>query len=80
MSVGGRTAWSAAVVIGEDRLNARFWYGGEFVWKAKEDAAQVALMHYRAIPRQGSHPIPIYNVDGRQTAAHMPNGEIIPWR
>jgi hypothetical protein len=54
---GGRTAWSAAVVIGQEKMNARFWYDGQFVNNAKEDAAQVALIHFRVMPRQGTYPI-----------------------
>lgn len=54
---GGRTAWSAAVVIGQEKMTARFWYDGQFVNNAKEDAAQVALMHLRVMPRQGTYPI-----------------------
>ena len=41
---GGRTAWSSTVTIkGNQVVNARFWYDGQYVNNAKEDAAEVAL-------------------------------------
>jgi hypothetical protein len=41
---GGRTAWSCTVAIPGQRLvQARFWYDGQYVNNAKEDAAEVAL-------------------------------------
>ncbi|KAI4169442.1 MAG: hypothetical protein LQ348_007270, partial [Seirophora lacunosa] len=41
---GGRTAWSSTVTIsGHHVIQARFWYDGQYVTTAKEDAAEVAL-------------------------------------
>lgn len=41
---GGRTAWSSTVTIsGNHIISARFWYDGQYVNNAKEDAAEVAL-------------------------------------
>ncbi len=41
---GGRTAWSSTVTIsGQHVIQARFWYDGQYVNNAKEDAAEVAL-------------------------------------
>lgn len=41
---GGRTAWSSTVTIsGHHVIQARFWYDGQYVNNAKEDAAEVAL-------------------------------------
>ncbi|KAK6520369.1 hypothetical protein TWF506_000641 [Arthrobotrys conoides] len=40
---GGRTAWSATVVIGGVPVSARYWYDGDYLGNAKEDAAEVAL-------------------------------------
>ncbi|KAI9890672.1 MAG: hypothetical protein M1814_003741 [Vezdaea aestivalis] len=40
---GGRTAWSSSVTIGAQQIPARFWYDGQNVDNAKEDAAEVAL-------------------------------------
>ncbi|KAF3924293.1 hypothetical protein ABW21_db0206779 [Orbilia brochopaga] len=37
---GGRTAWSATVVIGGDKVSARYWYDGNYLANAKEDAAE----------------------------------------
>lgn len=54
---GGRTAWSCAVVIGGSKVTARFWYDGQFVNNAKEDAAEVALIQLKVIQRQGNFPL-----------------------
>jgi hypothetical protein len=43
-SSGGRTAWSATVTISGQNVAARYWYDGQFINNAKEDAAEVALM------------------------------------
>ncbi|KAJ5329099.1 hypothetical protein N7452_009489 [Penicillium brevicompactum] len=40
---GGRTAWSSTVVIQERTIYARYWYDGQYLNNAKEDAAEVAL-------------------------------------
>ncbi|PKY05606.1 hypothetical protein P168DRAFT_341109 [Aspergillus campestris IBT 28561] len=40
---GGRTAWSSSVAVSGQTLVARYWYDGENVNNAKEDAAEVAL-------------------------------------
>ncbi|KAJ6264351.1 hypothetical protein Dda_0496 [Drechslerella dactyloides] len=42
---GGRTAWSATVDIGGNTIQARYWYDGNYLANAKEDAAEVALEH-----------------------------------
>ena len=46
LRLGGRTAWSATVTLPSTQQNfqARFWYDGDFVHNAKEDAAEVALL------------------------------------
>jgi len=41
---GCRTAWSAYIIIGGKKYHARFWYDGDFLNNAREDAAEVALM------------------------------------
>jgi len=41
---GGRTAWSATVTIQGTNVAARYWYDGQFINNAKEDAAEVAMM------------------------------------
>ena len=55
---GGRTAWSATVTIPGQRLvQARFWYDGQYVSNAKEDAAEVALQQLTGGgPGAGSGP------------------------
>lgn len=40
---GGRTAWSATVTLGKATIEARYWYDGQYLNNAKEDAAEVAL-------------------------------------
>ena len=48
---GGRTAWSSTVTIkGNQVVNARFWYDGQYVNNAKEDAAEVALQQLMGDP------------------------------
>lgn len=42
---GGRTAWSSTVFVSGKTVSARYWYDGQYVNNAKEDAAEVALQH-----------------------------------
>ncbi len=42
LSLGGRTAWSSQVKIFNNSIAARYWYDGNNVQNAKEDAAEVA--------------------------------------
>ncbi|KAL3423773.1 hypothetical protein PVAG01_05519 [Phlyctema vagabunda] len=42
---GGRTAWSSTVTVNGQNISARYWYDGQYVDNAKEDAAEVALKH-----------------------------------
>jgi len=44
---GGRTAWSSTVTIQGQNIAARYWYDGQYINNAKEDAAEVALMQLR---------------------------------
>lgn len=39
---GGRTAWSSSVTVSGQPILARFWYDGNNLNNAKEDAAEVA--------------------------------------
>lgn len=42
--VGGRTAWSSTVTVGgHHNIPARYWYDGQYINNAKEDAAEVVL-------------------------------------
>ncbi|TID23571.1 putative GTPase-activating protein [Venturia nashicola] len=45
---GGRTAWSSTVEVQGTTIPARYWYDGQYVHNAKEDAAQVALERLKA--------------------------------
>ena len=47
---GGRTAWSSTVTIQGQNIAARYWYDGQYVNNAKEDAAEVALMKLNSRP------------------------------
>ncbi|KKY27079.1 hypothetical protein UCRPC4_g01304 [Phaeomoniella chlamydospora] len=47
---GGRTAWSSTVTIRGRNIAARFWYDGQFINNAKEDAAEVALNLLKQLP------------------------------
>jgi len=40
---GKRTAWSCTVNVGGQNIPARYWYDGQYVNTAKEDAAEAAL-------------------------------------
>lgn len=42
--LGGRTAWSAVCELDGQSVNARYWYDGQYVNNAKEDAAEVMLI------------------------------------
>nr|POE87982.1 hypothetical protein CFP56_11211 [Quercus suber] len=42
-TLGGRTAWSCTVGVGGQSIPARYWYDGQYINNAKEDAAERAL-------------------------------------
>lgn len=48
---GGRTAWSSTVTVQGQNIAARYWYDGQFINNAKEDAAEVALKTLNQQPR-----------------------------
>ncbi|GAD94929.1 predicted protein [Paecilomyces variotii No. 5] len=48
---GGRTAWSSTVTVQGQNIAARYWYDGQYINNAKEDAAEVALMQLNAQTR-----------------------------
>lgn len=45
--VGGRTAWSATVTVQGYNLAARYWYDGQYIENAKDDAAEVMITKLR---------------------------------
>ncbi|KAK4972585.1 hypothetical protein LTR66_011280 [Elasticomyces elasticus] len=51
---GGRTAWSSTVQVGGQFIPARYWYDGQYVNNAKEDAAEVALQRLGQVPTPAS--------------------------
>ncbi|MCJ1486505.1 hypothetical protein MMC06_006682, partial [Schaereria dolodes] len=53
MLQGGRTAWSSTVTLSSipTTISARYWYDGQYVHNAKEDAAEVA---YRTLTTSSS--------------------------
>jgi hypothetical protein len=48
--LGGRTAWSSVVTIEGQTISARYWYDGQYVENAREDAAEVALQRLGVAP------------------------------
>ena len=46
---GGRTAWSAIADVNGHICQARFWYDGQYVHNAKEDAAEQALLYLKTV-------------------------------
>ncbi|KAL4733443.1 hypothetical protein BDV11DRAFT_83565 [Aspergillus similis] len=40
---GGRTAWSCQVTVNNQTYVARYWFDGNYIPNAMEDAAEVAL-------------------------------------
>ncbi|CAI7620269.1 unnamed protein product [Penicillium pancosmium] len=65
---GGRTAWSSTVSINTQNFSARYWYDGQYINNAKEDAAEVALKLLNQQPRAST----IYpgQIDSRQTTGY----------
>ncbi|KAG9717236.1 hypothetical protein KCU73_g15418, partial [Aureobasidium melanogenum] len=47
---GGRTAWSSVVEVNGCKHQARYWYDGDWVNNAREDAAEVALQRMGVVP------------------------------
>jgi hypothetical protein len=47
ITTGGRTAWSSTVTVQGRNFAARYWYDGQYINNAKEDAAEVALTTLR---------------------------------
>ncbi|KAF2671543.1 hypothetical protein BT63DRAFT_453939 [Microthyrium microscopicum] len=68
---GGRTAWSAAVEVNGAPYLARYWYDGNFITNAKEDAAQVALERLET-PEQHQQHQASYQQQLAQTMAQQP--------
>lgn len=48
--IGGRTAWSCAVNVAGQNVSARYWYDGQYVNNAREDAAERALQVLGQLP------------------------------
>ncbi|KAI9933442.1 hypothetical protein ASPWEDRAFT_174603 [Aspergillus wentii DTO 134E9] len=55
---GGRTAWSSTVTVQNRNLPARYWYDGQYLNNAKEDAAEVAYKQFIGQPTPTSTYIP----------------------
>ncbi|KAJ5480903.1 hypothetical protein N7539_006797 [Penicillium diatomitis] len=51
---GGRTAWSSTVTVQGQNIAARYWYDGQYINNAKEDAAEVALKTLNQQPRSST--------------------------
>lgn len=62
ISTGGRTAWSCTVNACGQHVVARYWYDGQYVNNAREDAAEVALQHFGVIAKPvGPNPMHLQN-------------------
>jgi len=48
---GGRTAWSRSVEVNGQVYTARYWYDGNYVQNASEDASELALERLEAVQR-----------------------------
>lgn len=44
-SLGGRTAWSSRVTVNGIEIQGRFWYDLQYIERAREDAAEMALRY-----------------------------------
>ena len=55
---GSRTAWSSIVMIQGAQFSAQFWYAGERLEQAREDAAEVALKQLTGFTGRGQQPPP----------------------
>jgi len=65
---GGRTAWSCTVNACGQHVPARYWYDGQYVNNAKEDAAEVALQAFGVLAKpMGPNPMHLQN----QQRSHM---------
>ncbi|KAF7585742.1 hypothetical protein BBP40_010168 [Aspergillus hancockii] len=54
---GGRTAWTCSVCVQGKPYPAQFWYDGDYINNAKEDAAEKALNVLKPQPsRHASFP------------------------
>ena len=49
-TAGGRTAWSCVITMQNTTFPARFWYDGQYVNNAREDAAEKALQALGVVP------------------------------
>jgi len=67
---GGRTAWSCTVTVGSQTVHARFWYDGQYVNNAREDAAERALQLFGRLPMpQGPQPAHLQQFQQRHFGA-----------
>lgn len=64
-SIGGRTAWSCHVIVHGTTFAARYWFDGDFVQNAMEDAAEVALK--------------VLDSKSYQQPSHGPPSGTVPW-
>ncbi|PGH00722.1 hypothetical protein AJ80_09134 [Polytolypa hystricis UAMH7299] len=59
---GGRTAWSSTVTIQNRNFSARYFYDGQYINNAKEDAAEVA---YKSLITPPVRPSNATNLPGQ---------------
>ncbi|KAK2739287.1 hypothetical protein FQN57_006622 [Myotisia sp. PD_48] len=52
-SIGSRTAWSSVVTINGKEYSARYFYDGDYLYNAYEDASEVA---YKKLTSENQPP------------------------
>ncbi|GAB7326677.1 hypothetical protein MBLNU13_g10636t1 [Cladosporium sp. NU13] len=68
--ISGRTAWSCTVTVGSQTVHARFWYDGQYVNNAREDAAERALQCFGQLPTPaGPQPAHLQQLQQRHYGA-----------
>ncbi|KAF2455132.1 hypothetical protein BDY21DRAFT_79644 [Lineolata rhizophorae] len=58
---GGRTAWSCTIEVEGRRIPARYWYDGNFIHNAREDAAEMALQYLNQLQQHQQQQSPQQN-------------------
>lgn len=78
MLQGGRTAWSATVTVENKNIAARYWYDGQYLNNAKEDAAEVATTSMRNPSITSRANISGWNGEAREEEKVEPEDEPMP--
>ncbi|MCJ1453050.1 hypothetical protein MMC28_003395 [Mycoblastus sanguinarius] len=71
---GKRTAWSCTITVSGQNIMARYWYDGQYVNQAKEDAAEKALQTLQGRANGGGAA-----GRGAELGAGQQQGRIVGW-